>query len=206
MGEREAEKKQSLEQLQALLKRSSVNMRRLRRLDPQRIALGMLAKPEVVDDVVPSDADPDCSRQLVKSLTAAAEAGDALLTAEARATAVAEEHELLTADQVARETGLSRGAAYELIKRLDGHVRIGRSLRVPRRVVEDYVARGGDACRTKQTSIAGAKSGGAGSRTGRAPESAKARTRRINDWHEKLLDSSSSRPSKSRKDRRRKSR
>ena len=51
---------------------------------------------------------------------------------------------LLTAADVQQRTKLSRSSAYALMKRLPGHVRIGRALRLPVADLERFIAMGGD--------------------------------------------------------------
>lgn len=52
--------------------------------------------------------------------------------------------DLWTADDVASRLRVSTTTAYELLTRLDGVVRVGRSVRVPRSVIESYIHQGGD--------------------------------------------------------------
>lgn len=51
---------------------------------------------------------------------------------------------LLTAKEVQERLGISRSAAYALIARLPGRVQIGRSVRVPEAVLDEFIQRGGD--------------------------------------------------------------
>jgi excisionase family DNA binding protein len=53
---------------------------------------------------------------------------------------------LLTAEDVAERLNIPRSTAYELVKRLHPHVRIGRLLRLPESTLERFLAQGGDAC------------------------------------------------------------
>ncbi len=108
---------------------------------------------------------------------------------------IAEIETLLTPEDVAKRLKISRSAAYALVHRLGRTVRIGRSLRVTRAVIEAFVAEGGDErCVDEPESISSdeATPTTAYSETPKASGSGRARTKRIDDWQKRLLASSSS--------------
>lgn len=60
---------------------------------------------------------------------------------------------LLTADEVARQTGLSKGRIYELAREEDmPHVRLGRAVRFDPVAVREWIASGGTGSSTNGAS------------------------------------------------------
>jgi predicted DNA-binding transcriptional regulator AlpA len=177
------------EQLCALMaedgRRLRRNLRKIRNLNPLHIAVGFVSGhvPK------PTESGDLHGQQLATGMIRAARIGKRLLHARDQDMDVDKSDRLLTASQISRLAGLSRSAAYELMSRVPGKVRIGRSVRVPRAALTLYLETGGDPCPTKPTFILAERPGGAGSTTRTACEADKARTKRTDDWRRKLRDS-----------------